>query len=174
MVLKGGCPPDVANQTQGPGSARRSYARKWPLGRRNRAARGGWSEKANEIEVSATPICNTRCYMCPSDVAIAHLTFQFTFSLPTSTPTIFWAVGMIYFPCLRAIRDFASRMPFQPYRLWLMTKRRRPDSRTMCLHLRYLGLAAAALGGWPSVQGILFASPFGNGYPNTRWAGMGG
>ena len=133
MVLKGGCPPDVANQTQGPGSARRSYARKWPLGRRNRAARGGWSEKANEIEVSATPICNTRCYMCPSDVAIAHLTFQFTLKKNLKYPLAkrrgvviyylsFWvtkqstselnSVGRVP-PCQGGCRGFESRSSLQ-------------------------------------------------------------
>ena len=35
-------------------------------------------KKTNENEVFGIPICNTRCYTCPSDVAMAHLTFQVT------------------------------------------------------------------------------------------------
>ena len=42
------------------------------------SAHGGLGKKPNEIEVFAIPVCNTRCYTCPSDVATAHLTFQFT------------------------------------------------------------------------------------------------
>ena len=68
-------------------------------------------------------------------------------------------------------RDAVSRMPFQPYRLWLMKMQRRPDSPAMYMHLGGNGLTAAAWGGWPSAPGILFASPRGLGYPNTYWAG---
>ena len=55
-------------------------------------------------------------------------------------------------------RDLVSRMPYQPYRLWLMTKRRCPDSPAMYMHLGGNGLTAAARVGWPSFPGILFAS----------------
>ena len=42
------------------------------------SAHSGLGKKPNEIEAFGIPVCNTRCYTCPSDVAIAHLTFQFT------------------------------------------------------------------------------------------------
>ena len=45
---------------------------------RSFGASGGLSRNSNENEAFGIPICNTRCYTCPSDVAIAHLTFQFT------------------------------------------------------------------------------------------------
>ena len=40
--------------------------------------KGGFDRKPNEIEVFGISICKARCYTCPSDVAMAHLTFQFT------------------------------------------------------------------------------------------------
>ena len=52
-----------------------------------------------------------------------------------------------------------------------MTKRRRSDSLARSKPPGTHGLTAAALNGWPSVQGILFALPFRIGYPNTYWAG---
>ena len=55
-------------------------------------------------------------------------------------------------------RDLVSRTPFQPYRLWLMTKRRCPDSPARSKPLGGNGLTAAARVGWPSFPGILFAS----------------
>ena len=54
--------------------------------------------------------------------------------------------------------DLVSRMPLQPFRLWLMTKWRCPDSPAMYLYLGGNELTATARTGWPSGPGILFAS----------------
>ena len=45
---------------------------------RDKTVDGGLCRNPKEIEAFGIPICNTRCYTWPSDVAIAHLTFQFT------------------------------------------------------------------------------------------------
>jgi hypothetical protein len=44
----------------------------------NSLAKAGLPRKPCEIESCEACVCNARCYMCPSGVAIAHLTFQFT------------------------------------------------------------------------------------------------
>ena len=44
----------------------------------NSLAKAGLPRKPFEIESCEACVCNARCYMCPSGVAIAHLTFQFT------------------------------------------------------------------------------------------------
>ena len=51
---------------------------------RDKTVDGGLCRNPKEIEAFGIPICNTRCYTCPSDVAIAHLTFQFTTDSLTS------------------------------------------------------------------------------------------
>ena len=48
--------------------------------------KGGFGRKPNEIEVFGISICKARCYTCPSDVAMAHLTFQFTLIEKTNVP----------------------------------------------------------------------------------------
>ena len=48
--------------------------------------KGGFGRKPNEIEVFGISICKARCYTCPSDVAMAHLTFQFTFTKKLKYP----------------------------------------------------------------------------------------
>lgn len=44
----------------------------------NSLAKAGLPRKPCKIESCEACVCNARCYMCPSGVAIAHLTFQFT------------------------------------------------------------------------------------------------
>jgi hypothetical protein len=44
----------------------------------NSFAKAGLPRKPCKIESCEACVCNARCYMCPSGVAIAHLTFQFT------------------------------------------------------------------------------------------------
>lgn len=44
----------------------------------NCLAKAGLPRKPCKIESCEACVCNARCYMCPSGVAIAHLTFQFT------------------------------------------------------------------------------------------------
>ena len=44
----------------------------------NSLAKAVLPRKPCKIESCEACVCNARCYMCPSGVAIAHLTFQFT------------------------------------------------------------------------------------------------
>ena len=52
----------------------------------NSLAKAGLPRKPCKIESCEACVCNARCYMCPSGVAIAHLTFQFTLIEKTNVP----------------------------------------------------------------------------------------